>query len=303
MDIGVQRRETFELEVSDLHTLQVRDKGNPEGVPVIELHGGPGAGMTCQGEKLDLEKFRVINFSQRGSADSLQVGEKRENTTQDLVKDIEKIRTHLNIDSAILLAESWGTTLAIQYAVDYPGRVKEMVLTGVFLGTQSEIDWWISGAKEKLPEAHKRLSVYAGGRDGSDLLRFYDNAVKNGDKRAVMEWCNYETALAINRAGSPLEFVREDQLNDTAIALTQLEIHYFLNTCFLEPNALINRAHEIQVPVHIIQGERDWVTHGSVAKKLHEVLPNSSLETVGGGHGFSEIWVRDAVKKLINEMV
>lgn len=279
------------LQVSDLHNLYFHEYGNPEGQPVIAPHGGPGSESKPKYANLyDLEKFRVILYDQRGCGKSTPYGELKENTTQDLVEDIEKLREHLNIDSWYMHGPSWGSTLTLLYAQKYPERVKKILLRGVFLGSKSEVDWIFKfGANQVFPDYYQKFldSLPA---DKQDNFVKYLYEVVTGDDQALKENLlpsfNHWEGSILTLEPQPeegIDIARE--INSGKIML-----HYMVNNFFLkqEETLFSENIEKIKaIPMVIINGRYDMVTPMISAWKLHQALPKSKLEivTLAGHHG------------------
>ena len=295
---------TFFLQVSNLHEIYVEESGNPNGVPVIFVHGGPGGGTEEKHRSyFDPDFYRIILFDQRGCGKSKPFGEVQENTTQDLIADMETIREYLGIDSWVLFGGSWGSTLSLAYAITHSSRVKAMVLRGIFLGTQEEINWFIQprGSELFYPEAFDRVKQVAGGKIGDDLMNFYAQGLKTDKALDVAkEWGRYELNMCF------LDWTKLDfdlELTEKSIAITALEIHYFQNQCFLEDNFIIKNAQEIQhIPTKIIQGRYDTVCPPLYAYKLHKLLPQSELKMLLAGHSGSDPEVKESLVEATDEL-
>lgn len=296
---------THFLCVSSLHTLYVEESGNPNGIPVLFVHGGPGGGTEAKHRQyFNPEIYRIILFDQRGCGQSKPFGEIRENTTQDLVADMEKIREFLHIDSWVLFGGSWGSTLSLVYAISHPERVQKMVLRGIFLGTQDEIDWFVypKGTELFYPESFERMQKYAGGKEGEDLMQFYAHSLKSKNAlEGAKEWGRYEVSLcALNWR----EINFDERVTENSIAVTALEIHYFQNNCFLEDNFILKNIEKIaHIPTTIIQGRYDIVCPPMYAYRLHKALPHSKLIMLLAGHSGSDFEVKEALVEAMNDGV
>jgi proline iminopeptidase len=297
-------QETF-IEVGDGHTLYVHEWGNPEGMPVVFFHGGPGSGSKDRHKQaFDPSKHKVIFFDQRGAGRSIPYGSLENNTTTKLVEDTEKIVKHLKLTSFTIAGGSWGACLALAYGLAHPKRVKAMVLQGIFTGSQAEIDYFNSGAyalgfpdvwKELLdntPEAHRN----------SPVTYHYDQ-VLSGDQQAVKRSAyvleNMERALlSLDDRFTPEPF------NDFDPSGSILETHYMANRCFMPDRSIMTQAHKLTMPIWLIQGRYDMVCPGRTAYELNQLLPRSELIWTTSGHSNErESWniARTLLIQLANE--
>ncbi len=281
------------LEVGDGHTLYVEEVGNPIGYPVIVLHGGPGGGCSPAMRRFfDPEKYRVILFDQRGCGRSRPHACVEANTTWHLVRDIEQIRTRLGLDRWIVFGGSWGATLALVYAQAHPSRVAWLVLRGVFLATQGELDWFYGGGAGRFwPDLWARFVEPIPPEERADMIAAYHKRLFCG-KRAeevvhARTWAGWENALAsIENDGAVAESPA-----DYALAFSKLENHYFINKAFLGPDhqILANMARIAHVPGTIVQGRHDMICPPGTAWELHRAWPSSELHIIArAGHAVSE---------------
>jgi len=291
---GIKPYQTGYLKVSPLHEIFYQAGGNPKGKPVMYLHGGPGVGCSSQDFRyFNPQKYNVVLHDQRGSGRSKPYGETRENTTANLVEDIEKLRKYLRLDRVLLFGGSWGTTLALAYAETYPQNVAGIVLRGVFTATRSEIDHYYHGGVAKFfPEVHRELAASLDHPDRNDYpaqllakLRSDDPAVRD---RYARIWFRYEGGIALLKESDEMieAFLRE--YNPYAIAI--MENHYMANGCFLEEGQLLENAGRLaDIPMVIINGRYDMICPPAAAYKLHRLLPKSTLVIVSdAGHAASE---------------
>ncbi|MCP4654057.1 MAG: prolyl aminopeptidase [bacterium] len=307
------------LRVSDLHEIYWEVCGNPEGVPVFVLHGGPGgrAGPEMR-QYFDPQRFFIILHDQRGGGRSRPVAEWRENTTQHLVEDVNRLREHLGITGkAILWGGSWGSTLALAYAETYPERVSGLVLRGVFLGTQGEIDHFYHGGTGLLfPENYERLRELVPDPESLDYPRQLFEMTQSDDpatrKRAIDGWAYYEIRMV--SVGMSDEQCQEivDQYDLTSFSV--LENHYMSHRCFLEENQLLRDASKIaHLPTFIVNGRFDVICPPRNAWELSKRIENVKLEfPPGAGHTAREEantralvrgteWVADQVAAAVRE--
>ena len=300
------------IEVGQGHKLYVEQSGNPNGEPVVVLHGGPGGGCSpAMRRYFDPKIYRVILFDQRGCGLSRPHASVEDNTTWHLVDDIEKIRRVLEIDAWMVFGGSWGATLALVYAQTHPGRVRHLVLRGVFLMTKGELDWFYGGGAGKFwPETWARFVSLIPEDERSDLIAAYHRRLFCGDKteeiRYGRNWSAWENALAsIHSSGlsgeSPGEYAR---------AFARIENHYFVNGGFLEFDGqiLANMGRISHIPGVIVQGRYDMICPPVSAWKINELWPASELRMVrNAGHAQSEpgisaelVRVTDQIAKVVN---
>ncbi|WP_176250274.1 prolyl aminopeptidase [Sulfitobacter sp. HGT1] len=281
------------MDVGDGHTVYFEQCGNPNGIPVVVLHGGPGGGCSPSMRRyFDPEKYHVILFDQRGCGRSKPFASVTNNTTWDLVADIERIRAALGIDKWIAFGGSWGATLALIYAQTHPDRVRNIVLRGVFMMTQAELDWFYGGGAGKFwPDLWVRFVNLIPEDERDDLIAAYHRRLFCGDMQTEIKygkaWAAWENALAsIHSSGGghegPGEYSR---------TFSRLENHYFTHAGFLEFDGQI-LAHVpriAHIPGVIVQGRYDMICPPTSAYNLAQAWPNVELKMVrNAGHALSE---------------
>ncbi|MCG6558562.1 prolyl aminopeptidase [Ruegeria sp. 1NDH52C] len=281
------------LDVGQGHRIYVEQSGNPRGIPVVVLHGGPGGGCSpAMRRYFDPAVYRVILFDQRGCGRSRPHASVTDNTTWHLVADIERIRKALEIDSWIAFGGSWGATLALVYAQTHPDRVTRLVLRGVFLMTRAELDWFYGGGAGRFwPEPWSRFAALIPENERGDMISAYHKRLFSGDMaqeiRYARAWSAWENALAsIHSNGTTGE-----SPGDYARAFARLENHYFINDGFLEFDGqiLANMGCISHIPGHIVQGRYDMICPPSSAWKLSELWPSCELRMIrNAGHALSE---------------
>ncbi|MBD0864602.1 MAG: prolyl aminopeptidase [Rhodobacteraceae bacterium] len=281
------------LQVGQGHQIYIEQCGNPEGIPVVVLHGGPGGGCSpAMRRYFDPRVFRVVLFDQRGCGRSRPHASVAYNTTWHLVDDIERIRRVLNIEKWICFGGSWGATLALIYAQEHPNRVRRLVLRGVFLSTQAELDWFYGGGAGRFwPEPWLRFTAMIPDDERNNLILAYNKRLFSGDvsiqTRYARAWSAWENALAsIHSNGSSSE-----SPGDYLRAFARLENHYFMNRCFLEFDgrilAYMGRIRHI--PCVIVQGRYDMICPPNAAYDLASRWPEAELKMVrNAGHALSE---------------
>lgn len=285
---------TYELAVGAGHHLYVEECGNPEGLPALFLHGGPGAGCDpTQRGFFDPERYRVVLFDQRGCGRSRPHAALEANTTWDLVEDIERIRVHLGIERWLVFGGSWGSTLALAYAETHPERVRALVLRGIFLCRQAEIRWFYQdGANWVFPDYWQDFLAPIPESERHDLLKAYHRRLTGSDEAARLEaaraWSLWEGRCATLRSNAAIEAHFADP--HLALSLARIECHYFVNQSFLEPNQLLaNAARLSTIPGVIVQGRYDLICPARSAWELHQVWPGSVLRMVSdAGHSAFE---------------
>jgi proline iminopeptidase len=286
---------SYHFKVSDLHELYVEELGNPKGQPVLFLHGGPGAGISPAHRRLfDPQHFRIILFDQRGAGRSRPHAELRDNTTWDLVADIEKLRKHLDIQKWMVFGGSWGSTLALAYAETHPASVSHLVLRGIFLCRKSEIEWFYQrGAHWIFPEVwDKYLEPIPENERGDLLSAFYKRLTSPDEKTrldAAKAWSGWEGATVhlLPDEKTFLKFTSDLM----AVALARIECHYFMHGCwFRNDNQLIEDVGKIRhIPAMIVHGRYDVVCPVKNAFDLHAAWPEAGFKVVpDAGHAFDE---------------
>ena len=278
------------LAVDDLHTIYWEEIGNPDGVPVIFLHGGPGAGLSPQHRRFfDPAHYRVILFDQRGAGKSLPVGECRNNTTQLLVEDIEKLRVLFGVEQWLVFGGSWGSTLALAYGQAHPERCLGFVLRGIFLCTQAEIDWFIHGVQWFYPELYEEFVAPIPQQERGNLLQAYVDRIMSADPAvhwpAVRAWSRFE-GRRVFLLPQP-----DDAPSDTLdLGVGRLESHYMAHLGFFEDDQLIRDIGRIaHLPAVIVQGRYDVICPPLSAHRLHQAWPGAVLQMIpDAGHGAME---------------
>mgnify|MGYP001210184217 FL=1 len=294
---------------SDGHEIYFEVKGNSSSTPVVFLHGGPGARVVpAHYDFFNPKLFFSILFDQRGCGKSKPFCELKNNNIQNLILDMERIREKLGLQKWILFGGSWGSTLALYYAINYPDRCLGLVLRGVFLGTRNEIDWFLCGMRKFYPEAHKLLLK---GLNFSELEQpTSDEILKRGSElifskneevsqKAANAWAKYEMSC------STLDYREREMSGSSALSLAKIELHYFLNNCFLKDNEILDNVKKIRnIPIYIIQGRHDTICPPFTALKLRNKLTNSKLIMVeNAGHSAFETGIKNALIKSISEIL
>jgi proline iminopeptidase len=283
------------LPVSLLHTLYVEQVGNPHGKPVVFLHGGPGGGISPQHRQyFDPQKWRIILFDQRGCGRSTPFAELRENTTWDLVEDIERLREHLGIEQWAVFGGSWGSTLALAYATTHAQRCTELFLRGIFLLRQQEIDWFYQqGCSRLFPDLWQAYLEPIPENERGDLVAAYYRRLTSSDpqirRSAAKAWSVWEGSTSKLRYDAEVAAHFGD--DEFADAFARIECHYFINKGFFSSDGyLLTQAHKIRdIPTVIVHGRYDVICPVENAWELHQQLPGSDLHIVAdAGHALSE---------------
>lgn len=288
------------MDVGNGHRIYMEQCGNPQGIPVLVLHGGPGGGCSpAMRRYFDPAIFRVVLFDQRGCGRSRPHATVDHNTTWDLIADIESIRTALGLERFILFGGSWGATLALVYAISHPDKVRHLVLRGVFLMTRDELDWFYGGgAGAFYPDIWRHFIAPIPVVERNDLIAAYHKRLFSGDAaeegRFGRTWSNWENALAsVNSDG-----FMGDGPSDYARAFARLENHYFSNGGFLECDGWIlqNRARITHLSATIIQGRLDMICPPIAAWKLSQGWDRATLRLIPlAGHALSEPGISQAL--------
>ena len=290
------------LKVSALHTLYFEECGNPAGRPLVFLHGGPGGGCeSAQRRYFDPRKWRIVLFDQRGCGRSRPHAELRENTTWDLVADIERLRVHLAVRQWLVFGGSWGSTLALAYAQSHPTRVSAMVLRGIFLLRATEIAWFYQeGASQLFPDAWEDYVGIIPKRERGDLLGAYYKRLTSRDaqlrRKAAQAWSVWEASTS-KLVGDP-DLIKKFGRGRFAEAFARIEAHYFINRGFFaKDDQLLRNIRRIRhIPGVIVQGRYDVVCPMRSAWDLHRAWPEAELVVVpDAGHSMSEAGIRRAL--------
>jgi proline iminopeptidase len=286
---------THRLKVSPLHEIHVAEYGNPKGKPVVVLHGGPGAGISPTMPRFhDPAAYRMVLFDQRGCGQSTPYAELRENTTWDLVADMERIREHLGIGRWQVFGGSWGSTLALAYAETHPERVSELVVRGIFMLTRRELLWFYQdGASLLLPEAFEDYVSMIPLEERHDLIAAYHRRLVGEDKQvqlaAARAWSMWEGS-ALSLLPDPAR-VAAFGAPSYAVAFARIECHYFQNRGFFERDdqLLANAGRIAELPGVIVHGRYDLCTPIETAWALHKAWPKADYRVVlDSGHAMTE---------------
>ncbi|MEO7426362.1 MAG: prolyl aminopeptidase [Fibrobacteria bacterium] len=295
---------TGTLQVSPLHSLYFEEVGNPGGAPVLFLHGGPGAGINPKHRRyFDPAHYRVLLFDQRGAGRSRPHAEILENTTDHLIDDIEKLRLLAGVEKWLVFGGSWGSTLALAYAIRHPGRVSGLILRGVFLGRPSEVSWLFQdGASQVFPDYWEKFLEPIPPVERQDLVAAYHRRLTGSDPevrlKAAQAWSGWEASVC--KLVPDENLIRESIADKMALALARLECHYCGHGLFLPtPNHILENAGILAgMRCRIVQGRYDMACPPISAWELHRALPRSEMRMVpDAGHSATEIsLVRELVR-------
>lgn len=291
----VEPYRTFRLKVDADHELYVEEVGNPKGQPVVFLHGGPGAGLSPKHRRFfDPSHYRIVLFDQRGAGRSTPHASLKNNTTWDLVADIEKIRESLSIDKWMVFGGSWGSTLALAYAETHPERVTHLVLRGIFLCRKAEIRWFYQeGAHQIFPDVWQTYLEPIPESERGDLVAAFYSRLTSDDPdvrmRAAKAWSGWEGATI--KLLPDREAYESFTADHTALSVARIECHYFTNGAFFRSDEqLLEDARKIRhIPAVIVHGRYDVVCPVKNAFDLHKVYPEARLEVIpDAGHAVDE---------------
>ncbi|WP_033159891.1 prolyl aminopeptidase [Mycoplasmoides alvi] len=296
------------LQVSELHKIYWEEWGNPNGIPAVYLHGGPGGSISHNSPRFfDLNKYHLILFDQRGCGNSVPKFHLEDNTTKHLVDDIDKLRNFLKIKKWLIFGGSWGSTLGLSYAIKYPKNVSGLILRGIFLGREKDWNWFLepTGVAQIFPEKYEKFIEIVPKQNQKNIIHWYYNQLKSKDKQkriiAGQRWSQWESSLlffnkTIHIPSNPME--------DYQISL--MECHYAINkTFFKDPNYILNNVSILKnKPCWLIHGQYDFVCPIVNAYDLNKVLTKSKLIVVkNAGHSSSELGIEKELKKATKEFL
>ena len=300
--------DTFYLKVSDLHTLYVEQSGNPDGKPVIFLHGGPGGGTEeIYRQYFNPDKWRIIIFDQRGCGKSIPSSELKENTTWHLVEDIEKIRQYLNINNWTVFGGSWGSTLSLSYAIKHPKSCTELILRGIFLLRDKELKWFYQeGASYIYPDAWEKYIKPIPNNERHDMMSAYYKVLTGNDLDARYEaakaWSIWESSTSkLIQNKKSLHHFENEKIADI---FARIECHYFVNKGFFDYDGwILDQIDTIRhIPSVIVQGRYDVVCPMVTAWDLHKQWPEADFHIISdSGHSMLENGIRDKLIEYTNK--
>jgi proline iminopeptidase len=296
------------LKVSDLHEIYYEECGSPDGVPVVFLHGGPGSGCNpTQRRFFDPQHYRIILLDQRGCGRSKPQGEVRENTTDDLVKDIEALRNHLSIARWHVFGGSWGSTLALAYAVKHLNCIISLTLRGIFLSRTAELAWFLGGIQGFYPEVWHKLINYLPENERHDVLAAYSKLIFSSDSQinvpAAIQWNAFESSIMrlkpAEASTNPTPKTVDELQKELSIevARARIQIHYIQHQCFIDGDAVLKSATMLdKIPTMIVQGRYDMICPPQTAWMLACRMPHAELVMVpDAGHSAMELGITNAL--------
>jgi len=295
------------LPVGGGHEIYWEQSGNPDGVPVVFLHGGPGAGANSAHRRFfDPDFYRIVIFDQRGAGRSRPYAELAGNTTQHLVEDIETLRRHLGISRWQVFGGSWGAMLALAYGIKYPDRCTGFVLRGVFLGTSGELDWFLNGIRNVFPEVWRTFTGFLPAAERMDVLGGFYSRLTHSDPKvhlpAAEVWNRYETSCS-----TLLNDVEEGTAvsgGSRSLAIARIEAHYFKHDMFIDDDYLLDNIDRIRaIPAVIVQGRYDMVCPIVTADRLAAAWPEAEYVIVAdAGHSAMEPGIRKALVRATERL-
>ena len=306
---AIQPTSTWRFSVSDEHTLYLEESGNPDGVPIVFLHGGPGGNCEPGHRRFfDPERYRIILFDQRGCGKSKPHASLENNTSADLVADLEKIREFLNIDKWVVFGGSWGSTLSLLYAQTYPERVHGLILRGIFLARDEDVRWFYQGGAARIfPEAWQHFLEPIPANERDDLISAYyrrltsDNEiVRMGAAKAWSIWEGSAATLMPDR-----QVVNHFSDPHIALSIARIECHYFHNNSFMRLNQLLEDMPKIKhLPGFIVHGRYDMICPIEQAVLLDQQWPEARLRIIdNAGHAATEVGISKALVDSCNRML
>ena len=295
------------LKLDGVNEMYYEQCGNPEGIPVVFLHGGPGAGSSPSHRQFfDPGFYRIVIFDQRGAGRSTPLGSLHNNTTQHLIADMEQLRAHLRVQEWIVFGGSWGSTLAMAYAEHFPERCLALVLRGIFLCRPSEIEWFLYGLRNIFPEAWRTFASYLPASERGNILDAYYRLLNDSNPEvqlsAARSWSIYEgscSTLLPNR-----EVMASFASDRVALGLARIEAHYFKHNIFLPENFLLQNLSKIRhLPATIVQGRYDMVCPIVSADDLHRAWPEAKYRIIdAAGHSAFEPGIRSSLVGAMEEL-
>jgi proline iminopeptidase len=303
---SIEPYRTGRLPVDDLHTIYWEECGNPSGVPVLFLHGGPGAGCSPEHRRFfDPQYYRIVLFDQRGAGRSTPHGETRNNTTAHLVRDIEALRGLLKIPQWHVFGGSWGSTLALAYAQTHPQPCLSLTLRGIFLLQAYEVDWFLHGMRNFAPQAWEQFVEFLPEPLRGDLCDGYwtqlNHELPEIRAAAANAWAGYE-AKSVSLRTSGTTVASGPVASPSAVGLARLEVHYMRSQQFVPDDALMRGVQRIRhIPCAIVQGKYDLLCPPITAVALHAAWPESTLQIIeDAGHSAFEPGIRAALVTIMD---
>ncbi len=295
----------FSLDVGDGHSLYVEVSGNENGIPVLFLHGGPGAGSSeIYRRYFNPKKYKIIIFDQRGCGKSTPFGACENNTSEQLINDIKLILHHLNVQEVIIYGGSWGSTLALLYSEKYPESVKALVLRGIFLCRKSDIQWFYQkGADSIFPEYWRDFLKDIPSSEKKDILTAFHKRIHSQDRHTSNQFCKQWSIWEGNCSSLRPNSEVVEQFDKCAISLAKIETHFFKNNCFIKENQIIENINKIKnIRCFIVHGRYDIVCPINQAVDLHNHYDNSELNIIDdAGHSLLEPGITKKILEIFEE--
>ena len=297
----------YMLKVNDSHVINVEEYGNKNGIPMLFLHGGPGAGASPVFQKyFNPNKYRLIMFDQRGCGKSIPYGEVTENTTQNLIQDINLILGYFNIDKTHIYGGSWGSTLALLYAEAHPEKVLSLILRGVFLCRKDDINWFYqNGASEIYPQYWENYISIVDQSERENILSAYHEMIFSSDEtisnRACKEWSLWEGKSSCLIPSNNVI----NSFDECSVSLARIESHFFMNNCFIRENQILEDINKIKdIPCIIVHGQYDIVCPIRQAHDLHKAYDNAELIIAkDAGHSLLEPSISKEILNIFDNVI
>jgi proline iminopeptidase len=294
------------LKVDHLHEIYFEECGNPDGIPVVFLHGGPGSGCNpTQRRFFDPNFYRIILLDQRGCGRSTPQGEVKGNTTDDLVNDIEALRKHLNISKWHVFGGSWGSTLALAYALKFTSSIKSLILRGIFLSRPTELHWFLNDVKQFYPEPWEKLLMFLPNASRENIIDAYEKLIFSENSEvnipAAIAWNAFESSIMtlLPRNDGANKDKKQDVPNgEIELARARVQIHYIQHHCFIGERDILAEAKNAlaHIPTTIIQGRYDMVCPPLTAWELSKAMPHAEFIIVpDAGHSAMEAGITSAL--------
>lgn len=292
---------THHIDVDEEHTLYIEEVGNPQGLPVVFLHGGPGTGCAPYHRQFfDPEVYRIVLFDQRGCGKSTPHASLQNNTSWDLVNDIELIRQHLQIEQWAVFGGSWGSTLGLLYAQTHPQRVSGLILRGIFLAREHDVRWFYQqGTSRLFPDYWEKFIEPIPEDERDDMIAAYYRQLTGEDEmqkmRAARAWSTWEGMTATLQTDASL--IKSFSASFTALSIARIECHYFMHQCWLRPNQIIEDIDKIRhIPAWLVHGRYDVICPVEQAWELSSAWPEAQLSIIAdAGHAVVEPGITDAL--------